>query len=84
MGFINKVKDYFKNLDKLGILNLIKWSLLVLSLICMIVVDDKFIGVKGTANVIFAILFWTFLIAFIVFAIIVHFKKKKIKKNKSY
>lgn len=84
MNIINKVKDYFNNLDKIGVLNLIKWSLLGLALISMIFVDDKFIGVKGTAIVIFAILFWASLVAFIVMAIIVHFKKKKIKKNKSY
>ena len=84
MKIFSKIKDYFKNLDKIGVLNLIKWSLLVLSLICMIFVDKKFIGVSGVANVIFAILFWSSLIAFIVMAIIVSIKKKKIKKNKSY
>ena len=60
MNIINKVKDYFNNLDKIGVLNLIKWSLLGLALISMIFVDDKFIGVKGTAIVIFAILFDNF------------------------
>lgn len=84
MNFFNKIKDYFKNIDKLGVLSLVKWSLLALSLICMILVSEKFVGVGGTALVIFAILFWLFLIAFIVMSIIVHIKKKKIKKNKSY
>ena len=41
MKFFNKIKDYFKSLDGLGILNLIKWCLLGLAVICVIIVDKS-------------------------------------------
>jgi len=84
MKFFNKIKDYFKSLDGLGILNLIKWCLLGLAVICVIIVDKSLFSVTGVALAVFSILLWMCIIAFIVLAIIVHIKKKKAKKNKSY
>lgn len=78
---IEKIKEYFKNLDSVGILSLIRWGLLALSVICVIICE---VVPPSAALAIFAILLWLTVIAFIVLSIIVFFKRKKAKKNKSY
>lgn len=83
MDFKSKIKEYFSNLNSLRILNLVKWGLLLIALICVILIRDGIID-KGVALVVFSLLFWACVIAFITLAIIIFFKKKKAKKNKSY
>ena len=78
---IEKIKEYLKNIDSIGVLSLIRWGLLALSIFCVILCE---VVPPSAALAIFAILLWVLLIAFIVLSIIVFFKRKKAKKNKSY
>ena len=78
---IEKIKDYFKNIDGIGVLSLVRWGFLFLAVICTILC--KFIA-PSFALAFFAILLWVSVIVFIVLSIVIFFKKKQAKKNKSY
>ena len=78
--FINGLLTKIKELDKLGQLSLIRWALLAFSVLCIIPCEL----VSGIALMIFVLLLWGALIAFITLSIIIFIKKKRAKANKSY
>ena len=67
-------------LDSIGKLSLVRWALLVFAVI--MIIPCELVG--GVALVIFALLLWCSVIAFIVLSIIVMIKKKNAKRSKSY
>ena len=77
---INALLEKIKNLDSIGKLSLIRWALLVFAVI--MIIPCELAG--GVALVIFALLLWCSVIAFIVLYIIVMIKKKNAKRSKSY
>ena len=77
---INALLEKIKNLDSIGKLSLIRWALLVFAVI--MIIPCELAG--GVALVIFALLLWCSVIAFIVLSIIVMIKKKNAKRSKSY
>ena len=78
--FINSLLEKINALDSIGRLSLIRWSLLAFAVICILPCEL----VSGIFLMIFAILLWGSLIAFIVLSIIIFIKKKRAKANKSY
>ena len=78
----DRILEKLKNLDKLGKMSLIRWGILVLSIIFVILCEIE--ALPRMATFIFAILLWSSVIAFIVLSIVIYSKKKKEKANKSY
>lgn len=76
----NKIIEKVKNLDSIGKLSLIRWALIALAIILIIPCELA----SGIALVIFALLFWGSIIAFLTLSVIIMIKKKKAKKGKSY
>lgn len=77
---VNTLLEKIKNLDSIGKLSLIRWALLVFAVI--MIIPCELAG--GIALVIFALLLWGSVIAFLVLSIIIAIKKKNAKRNKSY
>ena len=76
----NKIIEKVKNLDSIGKLSLIRWALIALAIILIIPCELA----SGIALVIFALLFWGSIIAFLTLSVIIMIKKKRAKKGKSY
>ena len=76
----NKIIEKVKNLDSIGKLSLIRWALIVLAII--MILPCELAG--GVALVIFALLFWGSIIAFLTLSVIIMIKKKRAKRGKSY
>ena len=76
----NKIIEKIKGLDSIGKLSLIRWAILALAVIMILPCELA----KGVALVIFVLLLWGCVIAFIALSIIIMIKKKKAKKGKSY
>lgn len=77
---VKTILEKIKNLDSIGKLSLVRWALLVFAVI--MIIPCELAG--GVALVIFALLLWCSVIAFIVLSIIVMIKKKNAKRSKSY
>ena len=78
--FINSLLEKINALDSLGRLSLIRWSLLAFAVICILPCEL----VSGVALVIFVLLFWGSIIAFLTLSVLIMIKKKRAKKGKSY
>lgn len=78
--FVNNIIEKIRNLDEMGRLSFIRWCLLAFAVLCIIPCEL----VSGIALMIFVILLWSSIIAFITLSIIIFIKKKRAKANKSY
>ena len=76
----NKIIEKVKNLDSIGKLSLIRWALAVLAII--LIIPCKL--VSGVALVVFVLLFWGSIFAFLTLSVLISIKKKKAKRGKSY
>jgi Flp pilus assembly protein TadB len=76
----NKIIEKIKNLDSIGRLSLIRWALVAFAII--MILPCELVG--GVALVVFALLFWGSIIAFLTLSVIIMVQKKRAKKGKSY
>ena len=76
----NKIIEKIKNLDSIGKLSLIRWALVAFAII--MILPCELAG--GVALVIFALLFWGSILAFLTLSVLIMIKKKRAKKGKSY